>query len=79
MLKSKDRLKEVRQNILGDEVIRMGRKYLEFPNSCLVKALAKIGCNIFIGWNKDFRNKLGSCQLHMLNRWCWPGREVGRE
>ena len=49
MLTSKDRLKEVREKTLGDEVIRTGRKYLEFPNSCLVKGLVKIGRrNIFI-------------------------------
>lgn len=66
-MKSKDRLKEVRENILGDEAIRMGRKYLKFPNSCLVKGLVKIGCNIFTGWNTDFRNKLGSCSYMYLN------------
>lgn len=49
MSTSKDCLKEVRENTLGDEVIWTGRKYLEFPNSCLVKGLVKIGRrNIFV-------------------------------
>jgi hypothetical protein len=49
MLTSKDCLKEVQENTLGDGVIRIGRKYLEFPNSCLVKGVVKIGRrNIFV-------------------------------
>lgn len=59
MLKSKGPLGEGRENILGDEVIRMRRKYLEFPNSCLVRDLVKVGRNILFDGIRIFGTSWG--------------------